>query len=153
MFNKSAKYFVFLTLIIIAISLCSYTIYTYTKTQITVPKFSRSSWIGDYDLDGDNDIIVGHCARGLTPPTDITITTLNNIDGFNFSIVDTSQIFVGGQYDIFATDMDNNGTPDLITNCFIANDGIEYNYVRIFYSINDNYQTYREFTNYIYFLL
>ncbi|MCD4664656.1 MAG: hypothetical protein K8R68_05240, partial [Bacteroidales bacterium] len=70
-----------------------------TKSNYNVPSSIRSACAVDYDLDGDNDIIVGHTTAWQH--TNPTLSILNNTGNGYFELVDTSLTFCGYQKNIF----------------------------------------------------
>jgi len=90
--NNFHYYFIFIFLLLIAFKAGNY------KSQYSLPLAAYSVTAGDIDLDGDNDIVVGH--KTAWQQSNPTITLLGNINCGTFEIVDTSNIFlwVSGKY-------------------------------------------------------
>ena len=61
---------------------------------------------------------------------------MKNIYFGTFEIIDTSKSFCGGQDNIFAVDVNNDGWADIVTFNKVFNSGTAINYVRVYY--NDN---------------
>ncbi len=81
------------------------------KSSYTVPRAAWSVTAGDIDMDGDNDIVVGHCYSSQTNWTGISV--LSN-DGFGSFIIDS--IYLNGQHrKVELQQLNFNETPDLIT--------------------------------------
>jgi len=81
------------------------------KSQYNVPLAARSITAGDIDLDGDNDIVIGHNYNSQTNWTGITI--MQN-DSFGYFIKDTFY-FNGQHIEVILELLDSNLNPDLIT--------------------------------------
>lgn len=84
------------------------------SASYAVPKAATSIFVEDIDMDGDNDIVVGHNYNPNTNWTGITILENNNSD---FSTIDS--IYVRGQHRTLCVDkINNNNEFDIITQCY-----------------------------------
>ena len=116
-----------------------------TDSQYFIPRSALSVFSCDINSDNSNDIIVGHI-RSWTG-TNPTISVLkNNGDGI-FSISDTSISFSGGVYgNIYATQINNDTSPDIVTTYIDWSTGVERNFVRVFYNDGSgNFTTFLDF--------
>jgi hypothetical protein len=81
------------------------------KSNYTVPRAAYSVTAGDIDMDGDNDIVVGHTYSSQTNWTGISV--LSN-DGFGSFISDSN--YVNGQHrKVELQQLNLNEFPDLVT--------------------------------------
>ena len=129
-------------LVICLLVLCSFTNGD-IRSLYNLPYAPSSVFAADLDLDGDNDLIVGH--KTAWQKTNPTITVLDNIDHGIFEITDTAKCFCGYQYNIFAVDLNNDSFPDIVTAHVDFSSGTVENYIRVFY----NYKgTFRNFTDF-----
>ncbi|NOR45390.1 MAG: T9SS type A sorting domain-containing protein [Candidatus Delongbacteria bacterium] len=81
------------------------------SASYTVPKSAYSVYAEDIDLDGDNDIVVGHLMNSNTNWTGITILENNNAD---FSTIDS--VYIIGQHRTLCIEkINNNEEFDIIT--------------------------------------
>ncbi len=107
---------------------------------------AKCAWVGDTDIDGDNDLIVGHSIGwNGNEPLSYTLTIFRNINGTDIQIVDTSYRYVSGNKNIFAIDMDKNGYPDIVSFYGKWTNNICNQYIRIFYNTNGNYDSYIDY--------
>ncbi len=103
------------------------------RSMYKVPREAASVCAADIDMDGDNDLIIGHkTAWGNTNPT---ITILNNSYFGNFEIFDTSLVFSGYQENIFAVRINDDTYPDIVSFYTDFSSGTAERFIRIF--IND----------------
>ena len=131
------KYIVLLFIVLVIFST------TYAAEYI-VPRAAYSVYAEDLDLDGDNDILVGH--KTVWGGTNPTISILAN-DGFgNFAISDTSIVFCGYQENIFAQRIDSDNYPDIITLLADFSSGTAERYIRIFYNEYGFFNVFEDFT-------
>ncbi len=98
---------------------------------------------GDIDLDGDNDIVVGH--KTAWQHTNPTITLLKNINNGIFEIIDTSIIFCGYQENILTTNVNLDDYPDIISFMSDFSSGNAERYIRIFYNYNGEFSLFHDF--------
>jgi len=106
-----------------------------SKSEYVIPIRAASVYTDDIDLDGDRDVIVGHLTSiGDTNPS---ISLLKNIGEGYFEIFDTSQSFLGYQYDIFSTKINNDEYPDIVTRYYQTDNNKSSSFIRVIY-MNEN---------------
>jgi len=81
------------------------------SAEYTVPRAAYAVSAGDLDLDGDNDIVVGHVFNTQTNWGGISILE-NNGDGF-FSMQDSIFLF-SSLYNVYALNINEDEFPDLV---------------------------------------
>ncbi len=113
------------------------------KSKYSVPIAAWSVTASDIDLDGDNDIIVGH--KTSWQNTNTTISLLENTNTGILTIIDTSIVFCGYQENIFAVDIDNDGYPDIVTFMSDFTTGTVERYIRIFYNYFGTFEMSQDF--------
>jgi len=114
-----------------------------TKSQYRIPIAAYSVTAGDIDLDGDNDVVVGH--KTAWQNTNPTISILENINNGIFTIIDTSFIFCGYQENIFAVCMDDDNYPDIVSFMSDFTTGVAERYIRIFYNYFGTFDMFLDF--------
>jgi len=117
---------------------------TTTAAEYTVPCAAWSVYAEDLDLDGDNDIVVGH--KTGWEYNNPTISILKNEGNGTFSIFDTSFVFCGYQQNIFAQNIDNDNYPDIIAFRSDHSSGTADRYIRIFYNEYGFFNIFADFT-------
>lgn len=135
--NISPNYFIVLLFILIAFKTGD------TKSNYNVPSSVRSACAVDYDLDGNNDIIIGHTTAWQH--TNPTLSILNNTGNGYFELVDTSLTFCGYQKNIFAINIDNDEYPDIVTFYSDFSSGNAERFIRIFFNNNGAYSNFEDF--------
>ncbi|HEY9113806.1 MAG TPA: FG-GAP-like repeat-containing protein [Bacteroidales bacterium] len=98
----------FLFLFVLLIQLCFLPLAGFTQTIFPVPKYPYETCIVDYDLDGDNDLLVG-CKMS---PEDDTIVFFINDGWGNF---EKQQFAANGFGFIYCLDLTNDNYPDIIS--------------------------------------
>ncbi len=129
--------------------LCIFLVSIFFKKDINseyiLPAYASSVFATNLYHDGFNDIIVGHTVGwGYNNPA---ITLMKNIYFGTFELTDTTKCFCGGQDNIFAVDVNNDGWPDIVAFYIDFSTGTVRNYVRIYYNDNGNFpnDNYRDF--------
>jgi hypothetical protein len=114
------------------------------RSQYNVPVAAKSIYAVDIDLDGSNDIIVGHLTawQHFNP----TITIMKNINHGFFEITDTSRIFTGYQENIFAIDVNNDDYPDIVTFYSDFSSGHAERFIRVFYNVQGDFPNNSDFS-------
>ncbi|MCD4665057.1 MAG: T9SS type A sorting domain-containing protein [Bacteroidales bacterium] len=97
-------------LLIIPLLLISFTTGD-SKSEYILPRAAYSVTTGDIDLDGDNDIVVGHNYNSQTLWSGVSIL-LNTGEG-HFSLIDSLYLF-GWQSDVQLTNLNTNVIPEII---------------------------------------
>ncbi|NPD46998.1 MULTISPECIES: FG-GAP-like repeat-containing protein [unclassified Lentimicrobium] len=113
------------------------------KSKYNIPILAFSTMAGDIDLDGDNDIIVGHRIYWLLDSP--VITVLDNMQSGEFSISDTIKDFYAYQYNIILADVDNDDFPDIIGLGIDASEEISEMFIRVLYNSGGEYNSYQDF--------
>ena len=113
------------------------------QSEYEVPISAYSVCASDIDMDGDLDLIVGHKTawQHLNP----TITLMKNFNHGIYTVFDTSKIFSGYQENIFAIDVNNDSTPDLVTFYMDFTSGVIKRYIRVFYNSGGTFQNFTDF--------
>lgn len=137
--SSNKNYFLICCLFIV----CSFTNGD-TRSQYNVPVAAYSVCAADIDMDGNQDLIIGH--RTAWQRLNPTITIMNNSNHGIFEITDTSKIFAGYQENIFAIDVNNDTLPDIVTFYLDYSSGIIKRYIRVFYNSNGTFQNYTDFS-------
>lgn len=114
-----------------------------SQSNYRIPRAAESVTVADIDLDGDNDIVVGH--KTAWQATNPTITFLENINNGVLNILDTSNVFCGYQEHIIAADFNNDNFADIVAFMGDLSSGIIERYVRIFYNYNGEFELFQEF--------
>lgn len=113
----------------------------FAKTDIdseyNVPIGANSIFAVDCDLDGHNDLVVGH--KTMWGDSNKTISIMRNIGYGTFEITDTSKSFCGYQESIFATDLSNDGFPDIVAILGDFSTGVIKRFIRIYYNSTGQY--------------
>jgi hypothetical protein len=117
--------------------------YMYSASY-TVPKSAYSVYVEDIDLDGDNDIVVGH--KVAWEQDNPTISILENNGKGEFTLIDTSKSFCGYQENIFLQKIDNDDYPDIVTFMSDFSTGVADRYVRIYYNNSGSFDTFTDFS-------
>jgi hypothetical protein len=107
---KNLKKSVIHLMILISLLLVSFTTGD-NKSQYNIPIAAWSVTAGDIDLDGDNDIVVGHNYSSQTQWSGVSILT-NTGNGY-FSLLDSLYLF-GWQPDVQIINLNNNPKPEII---------------------------------------
>jgi hypothetical protein len=136
--SKTKLFFIICSLLFIAF------IQGDNKSEYIIPRSIWSVYADDINLDGDNDIIVGH--RTMWQDTNPTITIMENNNYGVFEIKDTSKVFCGYQQNIFSIDLNNNEYPDIVAFYSDFSTGIAQRYIRIYYNDNGEFPDYVNFT-------
>ncbi len=136
-FNISPNYLIVLLFMLIAFKTGD------NKSNYNVPSKVLSACAVDYDLDGDNDIIVRH--QTLWQNTNPTLSILNNTGNGYFEIADTSLTFCGSQSDIFAININDDDYPDIITFLADFSSGEAERFIRILYGNEGAFSDYEDF--------
>lgn len=84
-----------------------------TQTTFKMPSRPYGVSIVDYDLDGDNDVIVGSSDPGFTDPDSIVIMFNDGWGNFTMQGFEANSGLL-----IFCADMTNDGYPDIISRSF-----------------------------------
>jgi hypothetical protein len=113
------------------------------KSQYSVPIAAWSVSAADIDMDGDNDIVIGH--KTSWQNTNPTITLLENTNNGNFANIDTSISFCGYQENIFAVCIDSDNYPDIVSFMSDFTTGIADRYIRIFYNYYGTIEMFLDF--------
>jgi len=114
-----------------------------TQSEYNVPITATSVFAIDLDLDGSNDIIVGH--QTTWGDSNKTISILRN-DGYGtFEITDTSKTFCGNQWHIFAVDLNGDIYPDIVALHGEYSTGIMHRFIRVYYNTSGTFSN----SNYI----
>lgn len=99
------------------------------KSNYNIPIRPTSIYTIDFDLDDDQDIIVGHLTNmGYTNPS---ITLMRNNGQGHFSIFDSSYTYLGYQYDIFSRNLYGDQYPEIVTVFFESEKNKSGSYLRI----------------------
>lgn len=131
-----------LSLVLFASFLLSFTSDKNKSTyQIPISAFSVTA--GDIDLDGDNDIIVGHRTPWLDENPVVTILNNNNGD---FTFADTIKDFYGYQENILLTDVNNNGYKDIIAFKVDFSTNTAERDIRVIYNNQGVYDSFKNFS-------
>jgi hypothetical protein len=114
------------------------------NSEYNVPIAAYSVCAEDVDMDGFNDLIVGH----KTPwqHSNPTITIMKNINNGMFEITDTSIFFCGYQQNIFAIDVNNDSSPDIVTLHSDFSSGSAVRFIRVFYNSHGTFENYSDFS-------
>jgi hypothetical protein len=119
------------------------------KSIYHIPKSAESVATADLDLDGFNDIVVGHTT--IWSYTNPTLTFLKNIFYGTFAITDTSKVFCSVN-ESFAIDVNNDGYPDIIRQHNDASQGsVIQHFIRIYFNSLGSFAQYSDMdlsTNY-----
>ncbi len=113
-----------------------------SKSTYTIPIKARCIAAGDIDLDGDNDIIVGHDV--LSEHNNPVISVLNNNENGLFSIVDTSFKWYGYQRNIILTKINNDEYLDIVVFRTDFSSDIKH-YIRVVYNDNGDFNSFNDF--------
>jgi hypothetical protein len=114
------------------------------QSAYNVPIAAYSVCAADIDLDGHKDLIIGH--RTAWQDLNPTITIMKNNKHGIFEITDTSKIFAGYQENIFAIDVNNDSSPDIVTFYLDYSSGSIRRYIRVFYNSNGIFENYTDFS-------
>ncbi len=106
-------------------------------SEYNVPIGANSIFAADLDLDGFNDIVVGHTTTWGDSNT--TISIMRNIGYGTFEISDTSKSFCGYQESIFAIDLSNDGFPDIVAVFGDFSTGVMKRFIRVYYNSTGTY--------------
>lgn len=118
---------------IIILILILYSIFNVLYTaEYPIPRAAYSVYSDDLDLDGYNDIIIGH--KTMWGDSNTTISILYNRNDGTFITIDTSIVFSGYQENIFSKKVDNNIYPDIVSFFSDFSSGSPDRYIRIFYN-------------------
>ncbi|MCK9401004.1 MAG: VCBS repeat-containing protein [Bacteroidales bacterium] len=115
-----------------------------TRSNYTIPRAAWSVTAGDIDLDGDNDIIVGHKTAWQNNNTSITL--LENTNSGIFAILDTTIVFCGYQENIFTAHINNDNYPDIVSFMSDFSSGIAERYIRVFYNYGGAFEMFQDFS-------
>ena len=107
------------------------------RSNYIVPLAAWSVTADDIDLDGDNDIVVGHNYSFQTEWSGVSIL-LNNGDGY-FSLYDSVFLF-GGQSDIIIENTDDQGSKEIIAK--YIDQQIDNEYIAVINDFNLNHISY-----------
>ncbi len=113
------------------------------KSNYTVPRAAYSVTAGDIDMDGDNDIVVGH--KTAWQNTNPTLTLLENINNGLFEVIDTSNSFCGYQENILLININIDSFPDIISFMCDFSSGVAERYIRIFYNNYGAFNLFQDF--------
>jgi hypothetical protein len=113
------------------------------KSTYQIPISAFSVTAGDIDLDGDNDIIVGHRTPWLDENPVVTILNNNNGD---FTFADTIKDFYGYQENILLTDVNNNGYKDIIAFKVDFSTNTAERDIRVIYNNQGVYDSFKNFS-------
>jgi len=114
------------------------------KSIYSIPENAFSVTTGDIDLDGDNDIVVGH--RIMVGQDSPIITILDNYQNGIFEIADTIKSFYGYQYNVLLAKINDDEYPDIISLRVKDVEGVGQRYIRILYNSNGAFTTYKDFS-------
>ncbi|MCK9424249.1 MAG: T9SS type A sorting domain-containing protein [Bacteroidales bacterium] len=128
--------------------ICIFLLTVFAKMDINsaynVPIAAYSVCAADLDLNGDKDLVIGH--RTAWQHFNPAITIMENINNGILEITDTSKIFAGYQENIFAIDVNNDASPDIVTFYLDFASGVIKRYIRVFYNSNGTFQNYTDFS-------
>ncbi|OQY26372.1 MAG: hypothetical protein B6244_13725 [Candidatus Cloacimonetes bacterium 4572_55] len=104
---------------------------TLLAADYNVPIKARSVYADDFDLDGDNDIAVGHkTGWGYTNPT---LSILENNEFGYFTLVET-MTFCGYQKNIFTAKINDDDYPDIVAFRSDHSSGEADRYIRVYFN-------------------
>jgi hypothetical protein len=119
---KTSKYIILITFLLLAFTKSD------NKSQYNIPISAWSVTVNDIDLDGDNDIVVGH--KTAWQDSNPTITLLKNTNNGIFEIFDTTNVYCGYQENILTADINSDNYPDIISFRSDFTSGIVNRYIR-----------------------
>lgn len=105
-----------------------------------LPTAAYSLDVEDIDLDGDQDIVVGH--KVMWEYTNPSISILENNGYGQFELIDSSMTFCGYQDNIFVKKVDSNEFPDIITFKSDFETGVADRDIRIIYNDVGSFDSY-----------
>jgi hypothetical protein len=110
-----------------------------------IPQSAISIFSCDINSDTSNDLIVAHVTNWTE--TNPTISVLKNNGYGLFALADTSLSFCGGSHgNVFATKINNDSFPDIVTNHIDWSTGNIQNFVRVLYNDGQgNFSTFNDF--------
>jgi len=114
-----------------------------SKSEYILPPHAYSVCAEDLDIDGDNDIVVGH--KRAWQDTTTSISILDNTNSGLFNIEDTSKSYCGYQHNIFAVKINSDDLPDIVSFYTDFSSGEAERYIRIWYNESGNFSNYTDF--------
>jgi hypothetical protein len=130
---------------------CLLLLTVFAKTDIdseyNVPIGANSVFAADCDLDGYNDLVVGH--NTTWGDSNISISLLHNSGIGPLEITDTSKSFCGNQWSILSVDLNSDGYPEIVAVYSDFSTGVMKRFIRIYYNSTGQYPN----SNYIDFAL
>ncbi|MCF8308936.1 MAG: FG-GAP-like repeat-containing protein [Bacteroidales bacterium] len=114
------------------------------RSNYNIPRSAYSVTAGDIDLDGDQDIVVGH--KTAWENSNPTISILENNDSGYFNIIDTSKAFCGYQENILLFNMNDDTLPDIVSFYSDFSSGEAERYIRIYYNEEGAFNNFNDYT-------
>jgi hypothetical protein len=120
---------------------CLLLLTVFAKTDIdseyNVPIGANSVFAADCDLDGYNDLVVGH--NTTWGDSNISISLLHNSGIGPLEITDTSKSFCGNQWSILSVDLNSDGYPEIVAVYSDFSTGVMKRFMRVYYNSTGTY--------------